>query len=122
MGELREMGPAERYRAELGRPGFVHDPAQERAVGELQRVYEELTGRPARGRMRRLVSRVAGDSREPVMGLYLWGVKQGDPPVTERPRGWPAEVRGAVVAGKRSNVRGAKGARKVEARWTDEAK
>ena len=73
MGELREMGPAERYRAELRRPGFVHDPAQERAVGELQRVYEELTGRPARGRMRRLVSRVAGDSREPVMGLYLWG-------------------------------------------------
>jgi cell division protein ZapE len=63
------MGPVERYRAELVRPGFVHDPAQELAVEELQRVYEELTARPARGRMRRLVSRVAGDSREPVVGL-----------------------------------------------------
>ncbi len=50
------------------------------------------------------------------------GVKQGDPPVAERPRGWLAEVRGTVVARKRSNVREAKGSRKVEARWTDEAK
>ena len=55
-------------------------------------------------------------------GGKVWCVKQGDPPVTEHPRGWQAEVRGAVVARKRSNVRGAKGARKVEARWTDEAK
>jgi cell division protein ZapE len=67
------MGPVERYRAELDRPGFLHDPAQERAVAELQRVYEELAAPAPRGRLRRLVSRVAGEGRGPVAGLYLWG-------------------------------------------------
>jgi len=67
------MGPLERYRLELQRPGFLHDPAQERAILELQRVYEELTAEPPRGRLRRLVSLVAGDQSAPVAGLYLWG-------------------------------------------------
>lgn len=69
-------GPVERYRAELARPGFVHDPAQELAIGELQRLYEELLSRPEPGPLRRAFARLRGDrsgGRREVRGLYLWG-------------------------------------------------
>ncbi len=69
------MGPLERYRAELQRSGFVHDPAQERAAIELQRVYDDLLAARAReqGLMRRVAARLGRGSSEPVTGLYLWG-------------------------------------------------
>ncbi len=67
------MGPVERYRAELQRPGFVHDPAQECAVHELQRVHDELTAAPEAGLLRRLAVRLGRATPEPVTGLYLWG-------------------------------------------------
>ncbi|MFM7785749.1 MAG: cell division protein ZapE, partial [Gammaproteobacteria bacterium] len=69
-------GPVERYRAELARPGFVHDPAQEMAVGELQRLHEELLSRPEPGPLCRAVARLRGDRSgglPEVRGLYLWG-------------------------------------------------
>ena len=32
--------PYERYRRDLQREGFRHDPAQERAIQHLQKIYE----------------------------------------------------------------------------------
>jgi cell division protein ZapE len=71
-----QRSPLERYRAELERPGFVHDPAQERAVLALQHLWEALVDRPGPGPLRRLFAALGGDpagGREPVRGLYLWG-------------------------------------------------
>ena len=38
--------PYERYRRDLQREGFQHDPAQERAVQHLQRIYDQLMAQP----------------------------------------------------------------------------
>lgn len=70
------MTPLERYKADLAREGFEHDPKQEAVVRELQRVFEELTARQQddRGRLfkhLRFTSRTRGV--DPVRGLYLWG-------------------------------------------------
>jgi cell division protein ZapE len=60
--------PAERYAQDLQRPGFVADPAQSRAVAELERVHGELIARAPRRRL------IGGARRWPqVAGLYLWG-------------------------------------------------
>lgn len=75
------MSPLERYRQDLERSDFSHDPAQERAVGLLQRVYEELLAAPARapsprgGLLTRLRAQHRGPAGQaaPVRGLYLWG-------------------------------------------------
>jgi len=83
--------PLQRYRADLQREDFQHDPAQERAVAHLQRLYDDLVGgsapvataRAERGG-RGLKSKVAGlfgraGKPEPapsvpsVSGLYFWG-------------------------------------------------
>ena len=69
-------GPLERYRAELGRPGFAYDPAQERAVLEFQKLWESLCSRAAPGPLRRLGAALRGDRSGGlplVRGLYLWG-------------------------------------------------
>ncbi len=36
------MTPLERYQADLKRPDFFHDPAQENAVRHLQRLYDDI--------------------------------------------------------------------------------
>ncbi|HCB44180.1 MAG TPA: cell division protein ZapE, partial [Pseudomonas sp.] len=65
------MSPLERYKADLQRPDFFHDPAQERAVRHLQRLYDELIAsdqtRPG------LLDRLRKRKPEPVKGLYFWG-------------------------------------------------
>jgi cell division protein ZapE len=69
-------GPLQRYQAELRRPGFVHDPAQELAAAELQRLHDALRAAPAPGALRRLLARLTGDpsgGRFLVTGLYMWG-------------------------------------------------
>lgn len=63
------MTPKVRYQADLQRPGFQRDPAQERVVEHTQRLYEQLLEqRPASAGWRRLLARP-----RPVRGLYLWG-------------------------------------------------
>ena len=82
--------PSVRYQADLERDDFQYDPAQERAVAHLQRLYDDLLASP-RQRPRAvppdggLTSRVAGlfgkrarrDPPAPVLpdvtGLYFWG-------------------------------------------------
>jgi cell division protein ZapE len=68
------MGPLERYRQDLQRPGFSHDPAQEHAVRQLQRMFDELIAREAE-RADRPWWRgfVREKPRPPVKGLYFWG-------------------------------------------------
>lgn len=75
--------PYERYRLDLEREGFQHDPAQERAVLHLQKVYDQLMAQPEPAPARKsggLFARLAGRNksdmetgRPPVRGLYLWG-------------------------------------------------
>ena len=71
--------PYQRYRKDLQREDFYHDPAQERAIQSLQRIYDELmTAReppPAKAKLLgRLFKRGQPESpQKPVRGLYLWG-------------------------------------------------
>jgi len=68
----------ERYKKDLSREGFRHDPAQESAIRELQRITDELLAAPAssppkrRGLLSRFKNQPEPDQR-PVQGLYLWG-------------------------------------------------
>ncbi|MGM0702666.1 MAG: cell division protein ZapE [Pseudomonadota bacterium] len=81
--------PLECYRADLEREDFQYDPAQERAVAHLQRLYDELVASPRPAPRdtpggKGLKSKVAGlfgrgdkAQEEPVLpsihGLYFWG-------------------------------------------------
>ena len=73
--------PYERYRRDLQREGFQHDPAQEKAVQYLQKVYDRLMAQPepVPSKKTGLFARLAGRdkpataSAPAVRGLYLWG-------------------------------------------------
>ncbi|MDU9406725.1 cell division protein ZapE [Pseudomonas sp. zfem001] len=66
------MTPLERYQADLKRPDFFHDAAQENAVRHLQRLYDELIARDQSksGLMGKLFGK---KPQGPVKGLYFWG-------------------------------------------------
>jgi cell division protein ZapE len=66
------MTPLERYQADLKRPDFFHDAAQEQAVRHLQRLYDELLARE-RGRTSLLGKLFGKQTDVPVKGLYFWG-------------------------------------------------
>lgn len=70
--------PLQAYQRDLQRPGFQHDPAQERAVREFQRLHDELAAAPAAPSQPGLLTRLFGGKTKPagttpVRGLYLWG-------------------------------------------------
>lgn len=69
------MTPMARYQADLGRPGFSHDPCQEEAVRLLQALYDALLKAPRQEGWLERFSQVLGGKREqrPVRGLYFWG-------------------------------------------------
>lgn len=61
--------PLARYRAELARLGWEHDPAQAAVAARLDQLHAELLAwRPPR---RRLFGRTP--AAQPVRGVYLWG-------------------------------------------------
>lgn len=66
------MTPLERYKADLERPDFFHDPAQEQAVKHLQRLYDDLVSQADSkpGLLGRLLGKKPAG---PVKGLYFWG-------------------------------------------------
>jgi|SRR5690606_37447665 cell division protein ZapE len=66
--------PLERYRRDLATGNFVPDPAQERAVFELQDLHDRLVAAKSQG-SRGLLARLFGGEqvRAPVTGLYFWG-------------------------------------------------
>ena len=77
------MTPIERYRQDLQREDFVHDPAQELVVKHLQRVYDELLRpmaavEPKKSAGSGMLSRLFGkrateEISKPPKGLYVWG-------------------------------------------------
>lgn len=66
--------PLSRYQADLQRPGFSHDPAQQLAVEALQRLFEQLLERVAKERTgwQRLTFGL-GARPTKIKGLYFWG-------------------------------------------------
>lgn len=66
------MTPLERYQADLQRPDFFHDAAQETAVRHLQRLYDDLVAaeRTSSGLLGKLFGK---KQQEPIKGLYFWG-------------------------------------------------
>ena len=62
------MTPLEQYQADLQREDFFQDPAQERAVAELDALYHQLLAEPANGG-------ILARFRKPraLTGLYMWG-------------------------------------------------
>lgn len=66
------MTPLQRYQADLKRPEFFHDAAQENAVRHLQRLYDELVA--AEQANKGLFGKLFGKkTQEPVKGIYFWG-------------------------------------------------
>ncbi|MNZ69113.1 hypothetical protein D3C78_874050 [compost metagenome] len=66
------MTPLERYQADLKRPEFFYDAAQENAVKHLQRLYDDLVA--ADQSKPGLFGKLLGKkSQGPVKGLYFWG-------------------------------------------------
>ncbi|MCB1769405.1 MAG: cell division protein ZapE, partial [Candidatus Competibacteraceae bacterium] len=75
--------PYERYRLDLEREGFQHDPAQERAILHLQKIYDQLMAQPEPAPIKKtggLLSRLTGrdkpaaaSSSPAIRGLYMWG-------------------------------------------------
>jgi len=66
------MTPLERYQADLKRPDFFHDAAQENAVRHLQRLYDDLVAddRSKSG----LLGKLFGKKQQgPIKGIYFWG-------------------------------------------------
>ncbi len=72
-----DMTPLERYKLDLKRDDFSYDPAQELAVENLQRLYDDLLATketPKVGLMGRLKGKFSKpEVEEPIKGLYFWG-------------------------------------------------
>lgn len=72
---MLSMTPWEKYQEDLKRVDFQYDPAQEQAVKELQRLYDELTHPKQKKTWRvRIQSAFGGGMKTPgPQGLYFWG-------------------------------------------------
>ncbi|GGW81121.1 cell division protein ZapE [Alteromonas halophila] len=69
------MTPWQKYQQDLSDPEFHHDPSQENAVRELQRLYDELT-EPSRKTTWRVKIKAAfgkGQTRPGIQGIYFYG-------------------------------------------------
>ncbi|SDU22725.1 cell division protein ZapE [Halopseudomonas salegens] len=67
------MTPIERYQADLKRPDFMHDPAQEQAVKHLQRLFDELVASEQQRGVTGLFGKLRRRRPPLVKGLYFWG-------------------------------------------------
>jgi cell division protein ZapE len=72
------MTPLELYRKDLERDDFSYDPAQEMAVKNLQRLYDDLVAQWQASQNRSAFNKlVAGFNKNkpkrPVQGIYFWG-------------------------------------------------
>ncbi|OEC35499.1 cell division protein ZapE [Pseudomonas cuatrocienegasensis] len=67
------MTPLERYQADLKRPEFFHDAAQETAVRHLQRLYDDLVAQDGKGASGLFGKLFSKKPQGPVKGLYFWG-------------------------------------------------
>lgn len=72
------MTPLEHYQADLAKPGFVRDSAQQIAIEHLQQLYEQLCAAEQRSANPPALSKLVDKLRrkknvEPIRGLYFWG-------------------------------------------------
>ena len=69
------MTPWAKYQQDLLREDFSHDPAQENAVKELQRLYDELTQPPKKVTWRVKITEKFGKgmTKPTIQGIYFWG-------------------------------------------------
>jgi cell division protein ZapE len=69
------MTPWEKYQDDLSLIDFQYDAAQENAVNELQRLYDELTnpGRKPSWRLKIKQAFGKGMSKPSIQGIYFWG-------------------------------------------------
>lgn len=72
------LSPIEKYKQDLTRDDFQHDVAQENAVKQLQRLYEDLQNKPLPvAGFKKILNRwkrvVAKKEQPAVQGLYFWG-------------------------------------------------
>ncbi len=70
--------PQEKYSQDLARDDFQFDSAQENAVKQLQRLYEDLQSKPLPvAGFKKVLNRwkrvVAKSETRPIQGLYFWG-------------------------------------------------
>ncbi len=67
------MTPLQKYQLDLKRPDFQFDAAQQHAVMQLQRLFDEIVSMPTDKPS--LLGRLFGKKTEqkPVKGLYFWG-------------------------------------------------
>lgn len=66
----KTMTPIQHYQADLKRPDFAKDAAQENAVNHLQRLYDDLI--TAHNKRNSLIGKLF-QKNKPVKGLYFWG-------------------------------------------------
>lgn len=72
---MTHLNPWQKYQRDLTEEGFQHDAAQENAVRELQRLYEELT-QPQKKITWQVKLQTAfgkGLHKPSIQGLYFWG-------------------------------------------------
>ncbi|MGS0680428.1 cell division protein ZapE [Shewanella sp. 125m-7] len=71
---MSQLTPWQHYQQDLTRDDFSHDAAQELAVKQLQRVYDDLLALNDRQRKSAgLFSFFSKNQKQAVQGLYLWG-------------------------------------------------
>ena len=71
---VSHLTPWQHYQQDLTRDDFSHDVAQEQAVKQLQRVYDDLIALNSQGRSSNKLFSLFGKKSTPsVQGLYLWG-------------------------------------------------
>lgn len=67
------MTPLESYSHQLAQEGFIPDPNQERAMQELQRLYDDLLNKQKVSGWQRFLKTIDCDKPRIVRGVYLWG-------------------------------------------------
>ena len=68
------MTPWEKYQQDLTRQDFSYDEAQENAVKELQRLYEDLVSVPQSSGWKSKISGILGKKKpSQIKGIYFWG-------------------------------------------------
>ena len=73
-----KLSPIDKYTQDLTKDDFIFDAAQENAVKNLQRLYEELQVKPVEvSSFKRVLSRwkkvYVKEEIKPIKGLYFWG-------------------------------------------------
>ena len=67
------MTPLQRYQSDIEKGRIMPDPAQSPVVNRIQALYDELTAEASGSRLKRILSLFSAQSRQSVLGIYLWG-------------------------------------------------